>query len=167
MRGFYEKKKKKKRYLCLPHVSKLPADGTAKVSKGCRGLLSCCGQCLWCLLVAEKTGNEVICYTWKPPSCKYWICCSQTLKSVKCHVFYRSLVCALLFKSGSHKAAFSIHMFLIPSFSRHSLLRSHCFIIDEDGGCVCKLIFRITCNWIWKAAFRDYPLALLCLSASG
>lgn len=39
---------------CVPHVLKRPADGAAQCAEGRWSLLPCCGQSLWCLLIADK-----------------------------------------------------------------------------------------------------------------
>lgn len=43
----------KTRHHGVPHVLELPGDGAAQCGEGCWGFLSCCGQRLWCLLIAE------------------------------------------------------------------------------------------------------------------
>lgn len=59
------------------------------------------------------------------------------------------------------------HICVIQFPSDLILLWSHRFIIHEDGGCVCKVIFRLKCNWIRSEASGDDPLALLCLLVFG
>lgn len=61
----------------IPHVSELPGDGVAESVEGCWGSLSCCGQCLWCLLVTDKHIREGAVntyhyyFTHKPIKCFY------------------------------------------------------------------------------------------------
>lgn len=43
----------------VPHIPKLPGDGSAQVTEGSWGPLSCCGQGLRCLFVSARTVQKI------------------------------------------------------------------------------------------------------------
>lgn len=96
---------------CVPHILELPADGGAQCAEGCWSLLSCCGQSLWCLLIADKD-IQVISFT-------------QTVNTHETTNSWR------------HNKEFtaSTHPFSAPSLSW-----SNWFIIHEDVEAECKVI---------------------------
>lgn len=100
---------------CVPHILELPADGGAQCAEGRWSLLSCCGQSLWCLLIADKDIRVI-----------------SSTQTVNTHETTDSCRHNKEFTSSTHP------------FSAPPLSWSNGFIIHEDVEAECKVISSLS-----------------------